>query len=76
MKARRHELEEGNMRYLLGIVEILLAIAFIGTGIKFLVTGLAIVQISEALIMFAIGGWLGKVALRNFQAPKPAALNS
>lgn len=64
------------MRYVLGIVEILLAVAFIGTGIRFLTQGIAIVQISEALVMFAIGGWLGKVAIRNFRPPKAAALNS
>lgn len=64
------------MRYVLGIVEILLAIAFIGTGIRFLTQGVAIVQISEALLMFAIGGWLGKVAIANFKSPKPAQLSS
>jgi hypothetical protein len=60
------------MRYLLGAVEVLLAVAFIGSGIRMIVVnGPAIVPMAEMLLLAAVGLWLGKKAVANFR-PVPA----
>jgi len=56
------------MRYVLGIVEVLLAILFIGSAVVNVVKGeVGAVQLAASLLMVALGLWLAKKAMENLR---------
>jgi len=57
------------MRYLVAILEALLALAFLATVVSQLVGGkFGAVHLASDLILTALGLWLGKKAIANFRA--------
>jgi hypothetical protein len=59
------------MRYASGILEALLAVAFLATSTVQLVHGnFGTTNLATDLIMIALGAWLAKLAVANFR-PKP-----
>lgn len=62
------------MRYVVGILEALLALAFIVTAIIQLVRGnFGATGLASSLVLIAVGAWLAKMAVGNFRSkPTPA----
>lgn len=56
------------MRYVVGSLEALLALAFFATVVSQLISGkFAVINIASDLILAAIGLWLAKMAIANFK---------
>jgi hypothetical protein len=62
------------MRHVLGVLEALLALAFIATAVVQLLRGkFGATDLASSLILIALGAWLAKMALGNFRSkPTPA----
>lgn len=62
------------MRYIVGTLEALLALAFIATAIVQLVRGkFGTTDLASSLILIAVGAWLAKMAITNLRSkPTPA----
>ena len=59
------------MRYMVGAVEALLALAFFATVVSQLIHGaFGLVNLATDLVLVALGIWLAKVALGNLK-PRP-----
>ena len=60
------------MRYVVGVVEALLALACFGTVVSELIHGaFGVVNLAADLILIALGAWFIKVAIANLKA-RPA----
>ena len=56
------------MRYVLGVLESLLALAFLGTAVYRLVIGpWGLFELTVDLVMVIVGLWLGRMAIANLK---------
>jgi len=61
------------LRQVLGILEALLAVAFIATAVVQLLRGkFGLTDMATALLLIAVGLWLAKVAVGNFKSKPPS----